>query len=116
MSRTRVSGWEQGFGCWEFSDMAWVHKEVEAWAEVAVTFFGYRKIWHASGTCFDTVPLRETLPDVSYTTIAAWVRVPDVARRMCADAGVEFRAGVHAATHAGAFYTKVFHPSFGFNI
>jgi DEAD/DEAH box helicase domain-containing protein len=85
-------------------------------AEVAVTFFGYRKIWHASGTCFDTVPLRETLPDVSYTTIAAWVRVPDVARRMCADAGVEFRAGVHAATHAGAFYTKVFHPSFGFNI
>ncbi|EEH56579.1 uncharacterized protein MICPUCDRAFT_10111, partial [Micromonas pusilla CCMP1545] len=69
-------------------------------AEVAVTFFGYRKIWHASGTCFDTVPLRETLPDVSYTTIAAWVRVPDVARRMCADAGVEFRAGVHAATHA----------------
>ena len=27
MPRTRVSGWDQGFGCWEFSDMAWVIKK-----------------------------------------------------------------------------------------
>ena len=27
MPRTRVSCWDQGFGCWEFSDMAWVIKK-----------------------------------------------------------------------------------------
>jgi hypothetical protein len=27
MPRTRVSGWDQGVGCWEFSDMAWVTKK-----------------------------------------------------------------------------------------
>ena len=27
MPRTRVSDWDQGFGCWEFSDMAWVIKK-----------------------------------------------------------------------------------------
>ena len=26
-ARTRVSGWDQGFGCWEFVDMAWVTKK-----------------------------------------------------------------------------------------
>ena len=29
-ARTWVSGWDQGFGCWEFVDMAWVIKKVEA--------------------------------------------------------------------------------------
>jgi hypothetical protein len=27
MPRTRVSGWEQGLGCWEHIDMAWVTKK-----------------------------------------------------------------------------------------
>ena len=38
--------------------------------------------------------------EVKYQTVAAWVRVPDTAREAAREAGVDFRAGSHAATHA----------------
>ena len=66
--------------------------------EIKVTFSAYHKIWQGTGRVFDTVSLN--LPDVTYKTRAAWIRVPDAARRECEESGVDFRAGVHAATHA----------------
>ena len=66
--------------------------------EIRVTFSAYHKIWQGTGRVFDTVSLN--LPDVTYKTRAAWIRVPDAARRECEESGLDFRAGVHAATHA----------------
>ena len=67
--------------------------------DVEVEFTGYNKIWQGSGQVFDTVEMRN-LPEVKYRTVAAWIRVPDAARRAAREAGLEFRAGLHAATHA----------------
>ena len=66
--------------------------------EIRVAFSAYHKIWQGTGQVFDTVGL--SLPDVVYRTRAAWIRVPDAARRECDNLGLDFRAGVHAATHA----------------
>jgi hypothetical protein len=37
---------------------------------------------------------------VKYRTVAAWLRVPDAAREAVRGEGVDYRAGLHAATHA----------------
>ena len=37
---------------------------------------------------------------MKYRTVAAWLRVPDAAREAVRSEGVDYRAGLHAATHA----------------
>ncbi|KAK2075786.1 hypothetical protein QBZ16_001527 [Prototheca wickerhamii] len=69
-----------------------------AGATVSVRFLGFTRIWRGSGIAFDKVAL--FLPDVEYETETAYVRLPPCVRRAVRDAGLEFRAAVHAAAHA----------------
>jgi hypothetical protein len=47
---------------------------------------------------FDTVDL--FLPDVQFATEASYVRLPPLARQRVREAGLPFREGLHAASHA----------------
>jgi DEAD/DEAH box helicase domain-containing protein len=73
-------------------------------ATVTTRVTGYTKRWRRSGIVFDAVPLH--LPEVTWHTVAAWVRVPDDVRDALAqlpgDADVAQRlcGGMHAAAHA----------------
>ena len=40
------------------------------------------------------------LPDVQFATEAAYIRVPPSARQRAREAGLPFREGLHAASHA----------------
>eukprot|EP00891_Asterochloris_glomerata_P009914 jgi/Astpho2/9914/e_gw1.00152.3.1_t len=67
-------------------------------ADVTVRWMGFHRIWHGTGRVFDTVDL--FLPDVSFSTQAAYIRVPRSTRQKVQDAGVPFRDGLHAASHS----------------
>ncbi|KAK9816796.1 hypothetical protein WJX72_005198 [[Myrmecia] bisecta] len=67
-------------------------------ADVTVRWLGFHRIWQGSGEVFDTVDL--FLPDVQYSTQAAYIRVPASARQRVQQAGLPFRDGLHAASHA----------------
>ncbi|KAK9842388.1 hypothetical protein WJX84_006352, partial [Apatococcus fuscideae] len=67
-------------------------------ALVTVRWLGFHRIWQGSGEAFDHVDL--FLPDVQFPTQAAYIRVPRIARRKVHEAGLPFRDGLHAASHA----------------
>lgn len=66
-------------------------------ALVATSCRGYYKIHERTGVAFDEVCI--SMPDYQYDTFAAWIDIEaDLAKRV-SDAGLSFRAGVHAAAH-----------------
>ncbi|KAL3131865.1 hypothetical protein ABBQ38_007575 [Trebouxia sp. C0009 RCD-2024] len=67
-------------------------------AIVTVRWLGFHRIWQGSGEVFDSIDL--FLPDVQFGTQAAYIRVPRAARQRVKDAGLPFRDGLHAASHA----------------
>ena len=73
-------------------------------ADVRIRFEGFRKVHASTGRAFDDVDFARDmgvrLPEVSFRTVASWVRIPDAARVAARDAGMDFVAGVHAAAHA----------------
>ena len=73
-------------------------------ADVRIQFEGFRKVHASTGRAFDDVDFARDmgvrLPEVSFRTVASWVRIPDAARVAARDAGMDFVAGVHAAAHA----------------
>ena len=73
-------------------------------ADVRIKFEGFRKVHASTGRAFDDVDFARDmgvrLPEVSFRTVASWVRIPDAARVAAKDAGMDFVAGVHAAAHA----------------
>ena len=64
---------------------------------------GSERYSRAPGRAFDDVDFARDmgvrLPEVSFRTVASWVRIPDAARVAARDAGMDFVAGVHAAAH-----------------
>ena len=72
--------------------------------EVVIQFTGFKKVHQGTGAFFDEVSfardLRVELPPVTFRTVASWVRVPESARKLARDAGVDFNEAAHAASHA----------------
>ncbi|CAM6099284.1 unnamed protein product [Calypogeia fissa] len=66
--------------------------------KVTTHWIGYRRIWHGTNEQFDSVDL--FLPDISFDSQAAWIRVPPQIRAVLAAKELSFRAGLHAANHA----------------
>ncbi|KAL3512411.1 hypothetical protein ACH5RR_025128 [Cinchona calisaya] len=66
--------------------------------KVTTTWFGFRRIWRGSNRVFDTVDL--SLPEYSYQSQAAWIRVPESVKSAVETLGYSFRGGLHAAGHA----------------
>ena len=71
---------------------------------VTVSFAGFKKIHQATGTAFDFVDFRKDLhlqiPDVSFDTVACWLRVPETARVLTRKLNIAFEDAAHAASHA----------------
>jgi DEAD/DEAH box helicase domain-containing protein len=71
---------------------------------VVIQFTGFKKVHQGTGAFFDEVSftrdLRVELPPVTFRTVASWVRVPESARKLARDAGVDFNEAAHAASHA----------------
>ena len=67
-------------------------------ATVTTRWLGFVRIWRGTGQVFDSVDL--FLPDVQYATAATYLRLPLSARRAVEAAGLPYRDGVHAASHA----------------
>ncbi|KAJ4755387.1 ATP-dependent helicase HRQ1 [Rhynchospora pubera] len=65
---------------------------------VTTSWFGFYKIWKASNQIFDSVGL--SLPSYSYDSQAAWIRVPESAKKAVEARDLVFRYGSHAASHA----------------
>ncbi|KAH7387798.1 hypothetical protein KP509_16G041600 [Ceratopteris richardii] len=65
---------------------------------VTTRWLGFRRIWQGTNQTFDSVQL--FLPDYSYESQAAWIRVPHSIRGDIESSGLPFRAGLHAASHA----------------
>lgn len=65
---------------------------------VTTRWIGFRRIWQGTNQTFDSVDL--FLPDYSYESQAAWIRVPHAIRLELDNKGLPFRAGLHAASHA----------------
>ena len=65
---------------------------------VRTVFTGFSRVSRGSLAAFDheSFPPRET----TFRTVAAWFRVPDAVVAEAEDAGIDLRAGVHAASHA----------------
>ncbi|CAM6036430.1 unnamed protein product [Sphagnum compactum] len=66
--------------------------------KVTTRWIGFRRIWQGSNETFDSVDL--FLPDVSYDSQAAWIRVPHLIRGDLEAESLSFREGIHAASHA----------------
>lgn len=66
--------------------------------KVTTKWIGFRRIWQGTNQTFDSVDL--FLPDYSYESQAAWIRVPHTIREVVENKGIPFRAGLHAASHA----------------
>ncbi|XP_072971707.1 uncharacterized protein [Typha angustifolia] len=66
--------------------------------KVTTKWFGFYRIWRASNKIFDRVEL--ALPTYSYDSQAAWTRVPQSVKTAVEMQGLQFRAGLHAASHA----------------
>lgn len=67
-------------------------------ALVTTKWMGFVRIWRGSGQVFDSVDL--FLPDVAYETEATYIRLGPRVRRAVEAAGLPFRDGIHAASHA----------------
>ena len=67
-------------------------------ADVRTRFEAFYRIKRGTREIIDKVAL--FLPDSSYQTFAAYIMIPDQARRQLIDAGFDFRASCHAASHA----------------
>ncbi|KAI4335871.1 hypothetical protein L6164_014474 [Bauhinia variegata] len=66
--------------------------------EVKTTWFGFYRIRRGSNEIFDAVDL--TLPQYSYESQAVWVPVPQSIKEAVLKKNYDFRAGLHAASHA----------------
>uniref|UniRef100_A0A7I4DT40 Uncharacterized protein n=1 Tax=Physcomitrium patens TaxID=3218 RepID=A0A7I4DT40_PHYPA len=66
--------------------------------KITTKWFGFRRIWQRTNVTFDTVDL--FLPEVSYESQAAWIRVPHLVRGDLEAEGLSLREGIHAASHA----------------
>lgn len=66
--------------------------------EVTTRWLGFRRIWQGTNQSFDSVDL--FLPDYTFESQAAWIRVPHSIRSELDKSGLPFRAGLHAASHA----------------
>ncbi|XP_075479197.1 uncharacterized protein LOC142520108 isoform X2 [Primulina tabacum] len=66
--------------------------------KVTTTWFGFRRLWKRSNQVFDTVEL--SLPNFSYESQAAWIRVPQSLKTAVETLHYSFRGGLHAAGHA----------------
>ncbi|XP_022135057.1 uncharacterized protein LOC111007140 isoform X2 [Momordica charantia] len=65
---------------------------------VTTTWFGFYRIWKGSKQIFDTVDL--SLPKYSYNSQAVWIPVPQSVKEEVKRKSFDFRAGLHAASHA----------------
>ncbi|XP_023531211.1 uncharacterized protein LOC111793522 isoform X1 [Cucurbita pepo subsp. pepo] len=65
---------------------------------VTSTWFGFYRIWKGSNQIFDTVDL--SLPKYSYNSQAVWIPVPLSIKEEVKRKNYDFRAGLHAASHA----------------
>ena len=77
-------------------------------AIVTTRFLGFHRVWQGSGSVFDSIDLY--LPDVSFETEAAYIRVPLHVRTAVQAAGLPFRDGLHAAAHAMLNVLPLFLP------
>ncbi|MCO5604473.1 hypothetical protein L7F22_058639 [Adiantum nelumboides] len=66
--------------------------------KVTTQWLGFRRIWQGTNQTFDSVDL--FLPDYTFESQAAWIRVPHSVRGEIENLGLPFRAGLHAASHA----------------
>lgn len=66
--------------------------------KVTTRWLGFRRIWQGTNQAFDSVDL--FLPDYTFESQAAWIRVPHSIRSELDKSGLPFRAGLHAASHA----------------
>ncbi|KAL5539552.1 hypothetical protein UlMin_045285 [Ulmus minor] len=66
--------------------------------KVTTSWFGFHRLWKGSNQIFDTVEL--ALPKYSYTSQAVWVPVPQSTKEAVQMKNLDFRAGLHAASHA----------------
>ncbi|EFJ19701.1 hypothetical protein SELMODRAFT_418902 [Selaginella moellendorffii] len=66
--------------------------------QITTSWIGFRKIWEVSNETFDSVDLH--LPDVSYDSQAAWIRVPNEVKEAVEAKCLDLRAGLHSACHA----------------
>ncbi|KAI5067358.1 hypothetical protein GOP47_0017886, partial [Adiantum capillus-veneris] len=66
--------------------------------KVTTRWLGFRRIWQGTNQTFDSVDL--FLPDYTFESQAAWIRVPHPIRGEIESLGLPFRAGLHAASHA----------------
>ncbi|XP_024518116.1 uncharacterized protein LOC9638071 [Selaginella moellendorffii] len=66
--------------------------------QITTSWIGFRKIWEVSNETFDSVDLH--LPNVSYDSQAAWIRVPNEVKEAVEAKCLDLRAGLHSACHA----------------
>ncbi|EXB89115.1 hypothetical protein L484_016676 [Morus notabilis] len=66
--------------------------------KVTTSWFGFHRLWRRSNEIFDTVDL--VLPKYSYMSQAVWVPVPQSTKSAVEMKNMDFRAGLHAASHA----------------
>jgi DEAD/DEAH box helicase domain-containing protein len=68
-------------------------------ALVTTRWLGFLRIQRGTGRLIDKVDLHD-YPDMQYETEATYLRLPAIARQRLQAAGLPFRDGVHAASHA----------------
>lgn len=66
--------------------------------KVTTSWFGYHCLWKGTTEIFDTVSFE--LPKYSYMSQAVWVPVPPTTKLAVEMKNLDFRAGLHAASHA----------------
>ncbi|XP_060674220.1 uncharacterized protein LOC107433954 isoform X5 [Ziziphus jujuba] len=66
--------------------------------KVTTSWFGFHRVERGSNQIIETVDL--TLPNFSYTSQAVWVPVPQSTKLAVTMNNLDFRAGLHAASHA----------------
>ncbi|KAF3438025.1 hypothetical protein FNV43_RR20781 [Rhamnella rubrinervis] len=66
--------------------------------KVTTSWFGFHRVEKGSNQIIETVDF--SLPDFSYTSQAVWVPVPQSTKLAVAMNNLDFRAGLHAASHA----------------
>ena len=65
---------------------------------IVQSVWGYRKMWKHSGKIFEMHEF--SLPQLEYTTRALWFDICPTVKAACESDGLDFLAGVHAASHA----------------
>ncbi|KAJ7978775.1 ATP-dependent helicase [Quillaja saponaria] len=66
--------------------------------KVTTTWFAFNRIWRGSTQIFDTVEL--SLPQYSYESQAVWIPVTQSIKAAVIKQRLDFRGGLHAASHA----------------